>query len=151
TLGETATFSVSSSGTAPLAYQWIFNSTSIPGATASSYTLTNAQLTDAGAYFVTITNLAGTTVGSNATLTVNVPAPSTWLDQDIGAVSIPGYLGYTNGTFTVNASGSDIWGNADEFHFVYQPLNGDGAIVAHVLNVQVTDGWAKAGVMIRET
>ena len=61
------------------------------------------------------------------------------------------------GTYTMTASGTDIWdvgtaGNYhDEFHFAYKTLTGAGSIVARVQSVQNTDGWAKAGVMIRET
>jgi hypothetical protein len=45
----------------------------------------------------------------------------------------------------------DIWDVADEFHYVYQPLSGDGQIIARVASITNTDLWAKAGVMIRET
>jgi regulation of enolase protein 1 (concanavalin A-like superfamily) len=51
----------------------------------------------------------------------------------------------------VTASGADIWGTADAFHFVYQPLTGDGSIEARVGSIQKVDNWSKAGVMIRET
>jgi regulation of enolase protein 1 (concanavalin A-like superfamily) len=51
----------------------------------------------------------------------------------------------------VRGSGSDIWGTADSFHFRYQTLVGDGQITARVVSVGATDGWAKAGVMIRES
>ncbi len=54
------------------------------------------------------------------------------------------------GSFTVDGDGADIWGTADAFHFVYQPLSGDGEIYARVASVENTDAWAKAGVMIRE-
>jgi regulation of enolase protein 1 (concanavalin A-like superfamily) len=47
--------------------------------------------------------------------------------------------------------GSDIWENADSFRFVYQALTGDGVVEAQVTSVQNTNGWAKAGVMIRES
>ena len=57
----------------------------------------------------------------------------------------------SDGTYTVKASGADISGTSDQFHFVYQPLNGDGTIVARVAIVQNTNPWAKAGVMVRET
>ena len=49
------------------------------------------------------------------------------------------------------ASGADIWSTSDAFQFVDQPLHGNGQIVARVVNVQNTDPWAKAGVMIRDT
>ena len=62
------------------------------------------------------------------------------------------------GTFTMTGSGADIWdlsglgtGFHDEFHFAYKMLTGAGSIVAKVNSVQNTNGWAKAGVMIRET
>ena len=38
TAGQTATFSVTATGTAPLSYQWKKNGAAISGATASSYT-----------------------------------------------------------------------------------------------------------------
>src|SRR5437899_11614807 len=38
TAGQTATFSVTAAGTAPLAYQWQKNGADISGATAASYT-----------------------------------------------------------------------------------------------------------------
>jgi hypothetical protein len=53
--------------------------------------------------------------------------------------------------FTVDASGADIEGGADQFRFVYQPLTGDGTIVARVVSIENTDPWAKAGVMVRDT
>jgi hypothetical protein len=55
------------------------------------------------------------------------------------------------GTYTMTASGEDIWNAADQFHFAYKSLTGVGSIVAKVLSVDNTDPWAKAGVMIRET
>jgi hypothetical protein len=55
------------------------------------------------------------------------------------------------GTYTITASGTDIVGQADEFHFAYKMMSGPGSIIAKVLSVGDTDPWAKAGVMIRET
>src|SRR5262249_42611021 len=60
-------------------------------------------------------------------------------------------VAFANGVFTVKGGGHDIWDSADDFHFVYQPLNGNGQVIARVTGVQNTDQWAKAGVMIRET
>jgi hypothetical protein len=55
------------------------------------------------------------------------------------------------GAYTMTASGTDITGQADEFHFTYKMLTGPGSIIARVISVDNTDPWAKAGVMIRET
>jgi len=54
-------------------------------------------------------------------------------------------------TITMSAAGNDIWNNADQFRFAYKRLNGDGSITAKVNGIVQTDGWAKAGVMIRES
>src|SRR5262245_46445149 len=75
--------------------------------------------------------------------------PTTSLD--IGQVGAAGSTSVSNGVYTVRASGVDIWGTQDEFRFVYLPLDGDGEITARVDSVQATDGWMKAGVMIRQT
>jgi regulation of enolase protein 1 (concanavalin A-like superfamily) len=75
--------------------------------------------------------------------------PPSWLDQDIGSVSTAGSAGYSNGVFTVNASGQWIWDVADGMHFVYQPLSGDGTIVARVVSATGST-YPEAGVMIRE-
>jgi hypothetical protein len=76
------------------------------------------------------------------------PVPAPWSDADIGAVP-SGDTHYGAGTFTVRGEGADIGGNSDAFHYLYQSLTGDGQIVAHVASMAATDGWAKAGVMIR--
>lgn len=78
--GQPATFSVSATGTTPLAYQWRRNGASIAGATATSYTLGSAQLTDSGAFFdVRVSNAIGAATSESAQLTVaqnSVPAAS---------------------------------------------------------------------------
>ena len=81
----------------------------------------------------------------------NNPLPAPWLTQDIGSVGFTGNAGYLNNTFTLTGSGADIWGTSDSFRFVYQPLTGDGQIIARVSSLQNTNAWAKSGVMIRET
>jgi RHS repeat-associated protein len=80
------------------------------------------------------------------------PLPSGWLDMDIGLVGARGSATFANGTFTVNASGLDNidQSRTDSFHFVYQPLSGDGTIVARVVGAQPGTVSAQAGVVIRE-
>jgi hypothetical protein len=79
------------------------------------------------------------------------PLPASWLDQDVGQVGKAGSASYANGTFTVSGSGQWIWSTADGMHFVYQPLLGDGTMVARVVSAQGGSSYAQAGVMIRET
>jgi hypothetical protein len=73
-VGETATFSVTADGTAPLQYQWSLNLTNLPGANTATLTLNNAQATNAGTYSVTVTNAAGSKASDSAKLTV-APGP----------------------------------------------------------------------------
>jgi hypothetical protein len=73
TVGQTATFTVSASGTAPFGYQWYVGGTAISGATSSSYTTPATTITnDASIYTVGVTNVAGTATSAVATLTVDV-------------------------------------------------------------------------------
>ena len=78
TVGRTATFSVTATGTAPLSYQWQKNNGDISGATAASYTTPATVYGDNGAKFdVIVSNTAGTQASTMATLTVNAVAVST--------------------------------------------------------------------------
>jgi hypothetical protein len=71
TVGQSATFSVTATGTAPLSYQWKENGANITGATASSYTTPATTSGDNGSTFeVVVSNAAGNTPSTTATLTV---------------------------------------------------------------------------------
>ncbi|MEZ5566623.1 MAG: fibronectin type III domain-containing protein [Gammaproteobacteria bacterium] len=78
-------------------------------------------------------------------------AAAAWSNQDIGAVAAPGSFIDNGGNLSVTGSGSDIWGYADEFHYAYRTLNGDGELIARIVSLSNSDPWAKAGVMVRET
>jgi hypothetical protein len=123
--GASATFQVTSSGEPPLNYQWRFNGTNILGATSSSYTLANAQVANAGDYSVLIINNIGSTVSSNATLSVVVPPVIT---------SQPASLTVTQGnnaTFTVGASGLQL-----QFQWFFN--NGSNTLLPNATNASFT-------------
>jgi regulation of enolase protein 1 (concanavalin A-like superfamily) len=80
---------------------------------------------------------------------LTLPAP--WLNQDIGSVGVAGSVSHASGVFTVRASGQQIWNTADGLYYVYQPLTGDGTIVARVNTLTGGASTQSAGVMIRET
>ena len=101
TAGQTATFSVTASGTAPLSYQWQKNSTAISGATSASYTTPAETTSDTGAQFtVVVSNSAGSVTSNAATLTVNVPPSIT--TQPAGQTVTAGQTA----TFSVTATGT---------------------------------------------
>lgn len=98
--GSNATFSVSATGEPPLAFQWRFYGTNLPGATQPTFTRTNAQPAHEGPYSVVISNALGSVTSSVATLTVIVPPTIT---------AQPSSLAVTQGmnaTFTVSVSGT---------------------------------------------
>jgi hypothetical protein len=69
-VSNSATFQIGAAGT-PLTYAWRQNGALISGATDSTYTWTNAQLSDSGDFFSCIvSNVNGSVTGSNAFLTV---------------------------------------------------------------------------------
>ena len=72
-IGNSATLSVTATGTAPLSYQWFFNGTAVGGASASSYTITGLTTNAAGGYKVAVTNPYGSVTSSVATLAVYPP------------------------------------------------------------------------------
>lgn len=83
-----------------------------------------------------------------------------WAREGVEILSIwfkghPAYVGSfveaPAGTYTMTGSGVDIWDSADEFHFAFKEFTGAGTIIAKVESVQNTQGFAKAGVMIRDT
>lgn len=79
--GQNAILSASASGTAPLGYQWSFNSAPLPGATNASFTVTNAQSDDIGGYFVSAANNVGLVNSTSAVLTVIFPPAITTQPQ----------------------------------------------------------------------
>ena len=77
TVGQTATFSITAAGTAPLSYQWQKNQVNIAGATSASYTTPATTSADNGTSFRVIVTNPVTNVTSNAaTLTVNPASPT---------------------------------------------------------------------------
>ena len=77
------------------------------------------------------------------------PLPSPWQGADVGTTGVAGTDGYSSVTFRNNGGGTDIYGTADKFGFIYQTLSGDATIIARVKALQATHPSAKAGVMMR--
>jgi hypothetical protein len=110
--GSSATFTVQASGAPPLSFRWQRNGADIPGATAWSFTLQSAQLSDDGALFrCVVSNAFGSATSNEARLTVvaNQPPTATITQPAAGTL-------YTAGQ-TINFSGTggmDECGRRDE-------------------------------------
>lgn len=80
--GQSATFAVAATGTAPLTYQWQRNGANIAGATSPSYTTPPTVQSDTGSTFlVMVANPGGTVMSAAATLTVT-PHPTPGIQVD---------------------------------------------------------------------
>ncbi|MFO0830285.1 MAG: immunoglobulin domain-containing protein [Phycisphaerales bacterium] len=97
--GAGASFSVTAGGTGPFTYQWRKNTSSISGATSSTYSIASTTTADTGSYDCVVTNSCGNATSNPATLTVNT-APATSNPSSTTVCSgLPA-------SFTVSASGS---------------------------------------------
>ncbi|MDD8019574.1 MAG: C1 family peptidase [Acidobacteriota bacterium] len=102
-VGQTATFSVVATGTAPLSYQWYKNSTAISGATAASYTTPATTSSDNGAkFYVKVSNSAGSVNSNTVTLTVTSGGAPTITTQPTNQTVTVGQ----KATFSVVATGT---------------------------------------------
>ncbi|HEX9046713.1 MAG TPA: carbohydrate-binding protein, partial [Verrucomicrobiae bacterium] len=104
-------------------------------------------------YAVSALNVGGESTNSipvSVVPTVNVPSP--WLTRDIGAGGLAGGASFTNGIFSVIGCGTDVGDPADQFRFVHLSVTNNGTIIARVSALDnYINGWAKAGVMFRES
>jgi glucose/arabinose dehydrogenase len=101
--GQSAGFSVTASGTAPLTYQWQRNGVNISGANSPTYTLTTAGADNGAMFRAVVSNSAGSATSNAATLTVLANATPT------GTITAPANgANYRGGqTFTFSGTGTD--------------------------------------------
>lgn len=76
--------------------------------------------------------------------------PEGWEARDIPELQQKGSTVVEEGKWTIKAGGWDIWGDFDGFHYASRTLKGDGVAEVKVVSLVESDGWAKAGLMIRE-
>jgi fibronectin type 3 domain-containing protein len=128
--------------------------TTLTNLPANTTTFTDTSATPLKEYYYRILGTKGTSLSLMPTTVfaatpAATPLPNPWTATDIGTATGRGASGFASGTFTSISSGNDLTGSADAFRFTYQPLVGDGEIVARVASVEDTDTLAKAGVTIR--
>ena len=97
TTGQSVTFRAVTTGTPPLAFQWRKNGANITGATNAVFTIVGAQRVDSGEYSVVVSNSLASVTSAEATLLVNLPAPTIHISfREVGSL---GGFGTNIGSF----------------------------------------------------
>ena len=164
-VGQSATFSVTASGSLPLTYQWQRSGVNIAGATSASYTIPSAQVSDTGARFrVVVTNSFGSVTSNEATLTV------TSNSAPIAAITQPvtGSL-YSGGqTITFAGTGTDaedgslpasaftwevVFHHDTHTHPFMQPTSGlkSGSFVIPTTGETASNVWYRIHLTVRDS
>jgi hypothetical protein len=102
---QSASFSVTANGTAPVKYQWRFNGANIDRATNATLTLENLEPAQAGQYSVAVHNPVGTVLSSNATLQLVYAA---YLTAPPLAVNLRGSTNNADYGFTTNSANFNV-------------------------------------------
>jgi hypothetical protein len=83
-VGQSAQFSIAASGDPILAYQWLRNGLTIPGANSTAFIVTNANLGDNGAaYSCLVSNSYGQSLSNSVTLAVSFTVKSGSTDSGL--------------------------------------------------------------------
>ena len=132
------------------------NLTTVMTTAANATSCGDTSLTAATTYYyrVLAVNAAGSSAASNTASAATQAAstlPAGWSDADVGGPAPAGSALYSGSIYTVTGGGADIWGTADQFNFASQNVIGDKTLIARVTSLGNTNGWAKAGVMFRDS
>jgi len=133
------------------------NGLAVTGATLKAdnqtVVLTTAPLTYGSNYWIVINHVrdrAATpnTIATNTTVTF--PALP-YTPEDLGGPAVSSIVTIAGNGFNVTAAGTDFGGNSDQGSFSYQPVTGNFDVAVRVAGLTLSDAFAKAGLMARET
>lgn len=108
--GGNVTMRVNVRGASPFTYQWRHNGVDIPGATATTLTLTNVQPSQAGSYTAFISNSLGSDESPSGTLTVE-DVPYTHVMTPAWSLATGSRTYLANDNFTRSIAWSPVTGN----------------------------------------
>ncbi|GEM_PF-6963026 len=133
--GESATFSITASGTAPLTYQWYLNGSVISGAQSSSYTTPSLSLSDNGnEYYCVVTNGYGSVTSNTATVTVNSGASDNIVLVSNGVAQYTIYYGKREGNI-VDHSALELGMTIDAIAGSSMPATNDSSVNGNLIVV----------------
>ena len=121
--------------------------------TNTTILLTTAPLVYGSNYSIVINGVRDQAVIPNL-ITTNTLASflaTQYAAQDIGSALIPSVVTVAGNGVNVAAAGNDLGGLADQFSFQYQLRTGDFDVTARLAGLGLSDLWAKAGLIARET
>ena len=153
TAGAPASFSVVAAGTAPLAYQWRKDGTSLSGATAATLSIASTQASDAGAYTVVVSNAGGSVTSATAALTVNVPPAITTQpsSQSVTAGAAASFTVVATGTapltYQWKKDGTSISGATTATHSLASAQSADAGSYTVVVSNAVSTVTSSAAVL----
>ena len=115
--------------------------------------LTTAPLTYGSNYCIVVNRVrdrASTpnTIATNTTVTF---AALSYAPLDLGNPSVASSITIAGDGFNVTAAGADFGGNSDQGNFSYQAVTGNFDVAVRVAGLTLSDIFAKAGLMARET
>lgn len=144
-LGLDASFSAASYGSEPITYQWVKVGTGdLAGQTNTVLTLQNLTGSDAGSYYVRVTNPAGFTNSPAVALTV--ADPNTQVQM---LYSTNGYTGFHT-PYAPNIGNTFQMGSVNRVitHLGYFDLDGDGLIASHYVGIFIPGNPSGTGVFL---
>ena len=121
------------------------------GLNSNVVVLTTAYVQPATVYTLTVNNVfdrVGNVIAPNSQVAFEVIG---FEAQDIGNPAIAGALTPVTGGYDYSGGGTNLGGTSDQFAFAYAERTGDFDFQIRVQNLSLSDLWAKAGLMARET
>jgi hypothetical protein len=119
--------------------------------TGTNVLLTCAPMTEGATYTLVVSflrDVCGEEIPADTTVAFTV---SSYVAQNIGNAQPPGTSIGTNGGYNISGGGADIGGTNDQFQFAWQQRTGDFDVKVRIASLSLSDSWAEAGMMARET
>ncbi len=121
------------------------------GVSSNAVVLTTAFVEPGTVYTLTVNNVrdrAGSAIAPNSQIGFEVVG---FEGQDIGNPAVAGTLTTVAGGYDYSGGGTNLGGASDQFAFAYSERTGDFDFQVRVQSLSLSDLWAKAGLMARES